>query len=153
METPKDQGAEAPTATSYAMGLADGSYDWYKKHAIRARRSYKVAETALVIVAAAIPTSAVVLPDSNIVPAVLGAVVVVITSLRAIYHWQDNYLRFSQAREAVEAERRLYYTRADPYDDEETREKLLAAAVTRIERDEMRGWVELAAKKPRPARP
>ena len=137
----------APTA-AYAIGIANGSYDWYMKHAIRARRAYKVAETSLVAVGAAIPTSIVILPDGNIIAAILGATVVVISGLRGIFHWHDNYLRFSQAREAVEAERRLYHTRAAPYDDDAARDQLLVAAITRIEHEEMRGWVEVASKRP-----
>src|SRR5262249_50947931 len=85
-----------------------------------------------------------------LVPAILGAVVVVISGLRAVFHWQDNYLRFSGAREAVEAERRLYFTSAKPYEDPRTRDQLLAAAVSRIEQEEMRGWVKVAAERPKP---
>jgi hypothetical protein len=140
-------------APSYSVALADGSYDWYKKHAIRARRAYKTAESALVVVAAAIPTSAVLIADSNVIPAVLGAIVVVISGLRSVFHWQDNYLRFSQAREAIEAERRLYNTLAPPYDDASTRDQILAGAVTRIEHEEMRGWVEVASKRPKQMTP
>lgn len=87
-----------------------------------------------------------VLASSNAeVPAVLGGVVVVIIGLRSVFHWQDDYLRFSEAREAVEAERRLYYTGAEPYADPETRDQALAASATRIELREMGSWVQLAA--------
>jgi hypothetical protein len=103
---------------------------------------------ALVVLGAAIPTSAVVFDENVVVPALLGAIVVVLTGLRSVFHWQENYLRFSQAREAVEAERRLYRTRTNPYDDDATRGQLLAAAVSRIEQEEMRGWVRIAAERP-----
>lgn len=131
------------------MSLADASYDWYKAHAIRSRFSYKLTETLLLVVAAAIPTSASVIGDTPAVPAILGAAVVVLTGLRSIFHWQDNYLRYSAAREAIEAERRLYTTRASPYDDDATREQLLAATVSRIEQEEMRGWIKIAERRPK----
>lgn len=83
-------------------------------------------------------------------PAILGGVVVVLTGLRSVFHWQDNYLRFSGAREAVEAERRLYNTGAQPYVDPVTRDQILAAAVSRIEQDEMAGWVKVASARPKP---
>jgi hypothetical protein len=102
----------------------------------------------LVVVGAAIPTSIVIFPDGNVIAAILGAVVVVISGLRGIFHWHDNYVRFSQAREAVEAERRLYITRAAPYDDDAARDQLLVAAVTKIEHEEMRGWVKVASRRP-----
>lgn len=144
---------ERPTESSevpnYAMGLVNASYDWYRDHAIRSRRNYKISETALIMVAAAVPTSAAILPNDVTVPAILGAVVVVLTSLRSVFHWQDNYLRFSGAREALEAERRLYNTAAKPYDDATTRDQLLAAAVSRIEQSEMSGWIKVAAERPK----
>ncbi|MFJ6908474.1 DUF4231 domain-containing protein [Streptomyces griseoluteus] len=130
---------------NYAMSLADGSYTWYRQAAIKARRLHRVAETLLLLVSAAIPASAVVSPHDATTPAVLGSVVVVLTGLRALFHWHDDYVRFSQAREAVEAERRLYRTSAAPYGDPGTRDRLLAAAVTRIEQQEMGTWVQLVA--------
>jgi hypothetical protein len=98
-----DDAADTPTPPTYAVGLANASYEWYRIHAVRSRRNFKISETVLILVAAAVPTSAVLLPDDATVPAVLGAVIVVLTGLRSIFHWQDNFLRFSGAREAVEA--------------------------------------------------
>ncbi|MFJ5015477.1 DUF4231 domain-containing protein [Streptomyces griseoluteus] len=135
----------AVSSAGYAMSLADGSYTWYRQAAIKARRLHRVAETLLLLVSAAIPVSAVVSPHDTTTPAVLGSVVVVLTGLRALFHWHEDYVRFSQAREAVEAERRSYRTSAEPYDDPGTRDRLLAAAVTRIEQQEMGTWVQLVA--------
>jgi hypothetical protein len=47
--------AEAQEEAGYAMALANSSYDWYRKAATRSRRYYRVSETALLIVSAAIP--------------------------------------------------------------------------------------------------
>jgi len=132
------------------MGLAVESHKWYREHAVRSRTAYKVSETVLLILSAAIPTSAALTRDSAAVPAILGALIVVLAGLRSIFHWQENYLRFSQAREAVEAERRLYNTDAKPYDDQATRDQILAAAVSRIEQEEMSGWLKIAVGRPKP---
>lgn len=104
---------------------------------------------ALLVISAAIPVAAAISPHSAIVPAVLGAIVVVLSGLRAVFHWQDNYLRFSAAREAVESERRLYHTSARPYDDPATRDQQLAASVSRIEREEMTVWTRVASERPK----
>jgi hypothetical protein len=56
----------------------------------------------------------------------------------------------SGAREAVEAERRLYETGAAPYADETSKDQILAAAVSRIEQEEMAGWVKVAVARPKP---
>jgi hypothetical protein len=132
------------------MGVASGSYEWYRSHAIHSRRAYRISETAILIVSAAIPAAAAIAPHSAIAPAVLGALTVILSGLRAVFHWQDNYLRFSGAREAVETERRLYYTSAKPYDDTATRDQVLASTVSRIEQEEMGGWIKIASERPRP---
>ncbi|MGW1957215.1 DUF4231 domain-containing protein [Streptomyces sp. NPDC001920] len=127
------------------MRVANGSYDWYRNAAIKARRYFRLTETLVLLVSASIPVSAVLSAQNAEVPAVLGGIVVVITGLRSVFHWQDDYLRFSEAREAVEAERRLYYTGAEPYADLGSRDRELAANVTRIEQQEMGTWVQLAS--------
>ena len=143
---PTDVAAKA----EYATRLANDSFEWYRQHAIRSRKSYKLAETVLLMVSAAIPTAGAISPHDSTIPAVLGAVVVVLSGFRSVFHWQDNYLRFSGAREAVEAERRLYNLGAPPYDNQASRDALLASAISRIEQDEMRGWVDVAAARPKP---
>jgi hypothetical protein len=146
----QESAPDGPGNTNYATALADGSYNWYQKAAIRARMGYRISETTVLGVAAAIPVAAAISPENATVPAVLGAIVVIVSGLRAIFHWHDNYLRFSGAREAVEAERRRYRTGSPPYEDPATRDMALAAAVTRIEQDEMAGWVKIAAERPKP---
>ncbi len=79
------------------------------------------------------------------VPAVLGAAIVVLSGVRSTFNWQENYIRFSAAREAVEALRRLYRIGAAPYDDVATRDEVLASQVTEIEQQEMAGWLKIVA--------
>lgn len=138
-----------PPAAGYAMSIANDSHDWYRTAAIRSRHWYRLSETVALIVSAAIPVAAVVVRHNAIAPAVLGAIVVVVSGLRSVFHWQENYLRFSSAREAVEAERRLYYTSTGPYDDPATRDQVLVTSVSRIERAEMGGWLAIAERLPR----
>ena len=132
----------------YAMGIADRSFNWYRDHAKRARGLYRISDVTLLIVAAAIPLSVAVAPDETGVAAVLGAGVVVISGLRSVFHWQDNYLRFTQACGAVEGERRLYEVGASPYADPASRDKALVAAVSRIEQEETGTWLKVAAPHP-----
>ena len=140
---------ESRQNTNFALNLANESFDWYRSHAIRCRRAYRITETVALVVAAAIPASATLVHNDARVPGVLGAIVVVLSGLRAVFHWQDNYLRYSGAREAINAERRLYHVQAPPYDDTATRDRLLAESVTRIEQDEMAGWIKIAAERPK----
>jgi len=139
-----------PVDHGYAMSIANSSYSWYQIAAIRSRRMYRVSETAIIIVSSAIPATAAVAPHNTITLAILGAIVVILSGLRAVFHWHDNYLRFSGAREAVEAERRLYNTGAEPYDDHTTRDQSLVVAISRIEQVEMGNWLKIAAQRPKP---
>lgn len=129
---------------SYAFSLANASYQWYRTAAIRSRRSNRVSSIIILIVSAAIPASAAMAPHNSIAPAILGAIVVIASGLRTIFHWEENYLRFSGAREAVEAERRLYLTKSIPYDEPESKDRRLAAKITSIEQQEMAVWIKVA---------
>ncbi|MFD6107436.1 DUF4231 domain-containing protein [Nocardia salmonicida] len=132
------------SADQYALDLSDNSYDWYHRSAIKARRYHRISEVAQLLGSALIPMSAIVFPGNTLIPAVLGTLVTVITGLRSAFHWQDDYLRFSEAREVVEAERRLFRTGAAPYDDPSTRSQILAKNVTKIEQKEMGSWLNIA---------
>ena len=131
----------------YAFNLANESFRWYRTAAIRSRKRHRISAIAVLVVAAVIPVVAAFWPKNAMIPAVLGAGVVVISGARSIFHWEENYFRFSGAREAIEAERRLYLTGSSPYDSQETRDRILAAAVTSIEQQEMAGWLKLAAER------
>jgi hypothetical protein len=135
--------------TTFAVDLADGSYAWYKTAAIRSRRAHRASAIAIQTLAAAIPITAVFQPDNSTVPALLGGLIVVVTSLRSTFAWQENYLRFSGAREAVEAERRLYHIKGGAYADAARRDEILVSMISSIEKDEMAGWVTVAANPPR----
>lgn len=140
---------DASVEPSYGLKLANGSYEWYQYAAIRSRRAYRISETAILVISAAIPASAAIQNDARL-SAVLGAVIVILSGLRTVFHWHDNYLRFNGAREAIEAQRRLYHTGAKPYDNPATRDQILAAEVSRIEQEEMAGWIKIASERPKP---
>lgn len=130
-----------------AIDIADSSYNWYLTASKRSRRAYRQSELALVVLSASVPLAAVLVPQNSQLPAVLGSCLVILAGVRAIFHWQENYLRFSRAREAVEAERRLYRLNAPPYDDRTNRDHELVKAVTQIEHAEMGRWANLAEQK------
>ena len=148
-EVPPQRANERQEDTQeYARKVAQGSFDWYRSHAIRSRQLYKGSEVAVILASAAIPVFVAVSPATTWIPALLGGAVAATTGLRPVFHWQDNYLRFSEAREAVERERRLYRLEADPYADPLTRDQLLVKAVSAIEQSEMGGWLKVATKQP-----
>ncbi|TMR96125.1 DUF4231 domain-containing protein [Nonomuraea basaltis] len=139
--------SEEMTPAVYALTLADESYAWYRRAAGKARRFYRLSESLQLVLSAAVPVSAVLTPGDAKAPAILGGLIVIVTGLRSVFHWHDDYLRFSAAREAVEAERRRHRTGGKPFDDPATRDQLLVDAITRIERQEMDNWLQLVAQR------
>jgi hypothetical protein len=135
------------TATGYAPGVADTAYAWFARATRRSRYLYRCSELLLVLLSAAVPLTVAVAPHRTGLTALFGSLAVVVTGLRAIFHWQDDYVRFSGTRGALEAERRLYHVGAAPYDDPATRDEELVRAVTRIEQDESGRWARLAARR------
>lgn len=133
--------------SGYALTVANESYEWYRSRAIRSRRSYRLLEILFLAFSTAIPVSAVAWPEKALIPAFLGAALVLLTGLRSIYHWHENYVRFSRARESVNAELRMFLTSSDPYTDPETKHQLLVAAVTRIEQQEMGHWSRIVSQR------
>ncbi|MFI5716277.1 DUF4231 domain-containing protein [Nocardia sp. NPDC051750] len=136
--------------SGYVSGLVDSSYDWYKSAAKKARTFHRLSEVLLLLGSAAIPVLAVMIPGNTVIPASIGGLLVVITGLRSSFHWHDDYLRFSQARESVEAERRLYRTGAPPYGDAATRDQMLARVLSEIEQKEMGVWLQMAGSRNEP---
>jgi hypothetical protein len=136
-------GRERESSASYALDVAVTSYAWYKKASMRARRYFRLTEILTVLFSAAIPLVAAIDPGDARVPAILGGILVVISGLRAVFRWSDDYLRFSRAREEVDGEIRLYKIGARPYDDIDMRDALLVENVIQIEKREMGDWVSI----------
>jgi hypothetical protein len=132
-----------------ALSIMTKSLNWYRGAAWRARRAYQASEVLVLIVSAAVPASIAVAPHNTNIPAVLGAAAVVLTGLRQAFHWHDNYLRFTKACSALEAERRLYRVSGGTYKEPDTRDELLVSAVSRIEQEETMGWLKIAAPDPK----
>jgi Protein of unknown function (DUF4231) len=146
----KDHGEER-SRSAYAQEVAQSSYNWYRQAAIKSRRFHRLTAVSVQVIGAAIPVSAAVAPRNSIILAVFGAMIVVVGGLRSTFNWHESYIRFSRAREVVEAERRLYATAAFPYDDPATRDQELVAAVTRIEQEEMGAWFKIVSRQPGPS--
>jgi Protein of unknown function (DUF4231) len=121
----------------------DEKYAWYRSHAVRARQRYQVLEVTVLVFAAMVPVSAVV--TEPWVTALLGGVVVVLTGLRSIFSWQEDWLRFTEAWQQLQFARTLYVNRLPPYDDDATRVSRIVVRVQEVQAAETRGWLALRA--------
>jgi Protein of unknown function (DUF4231) len=130
-----------PAPAQPAIEILDKSLRWYKKYAWRARVGYRVSEVLVLVVAAAIPASVAFTSDGR-VSAVLGSVVVVLTGLRTIFRWREDWPRFTQACSQLSAERDFYLARAGQYAGAD-RDAQLIERVGEIEAAETAGWVAM----------
>ncbi|WP_242908340.1 DUF4231 domain-containing protein [Actinomadura terrae] len=115
------------------------SWRWYARSATRARFSYYGLELSSLLVAATIPVSAVVWKSST-VAAVLGAVLVLVTGIRQVVGWHENWMSFSQTRHQIEKEIALYDMKHGPYGQAEDPRALLCATVLEIAEGEGQRW-------------
>jgi hypothetical protein len=150
MSTPST-GSEAPVGDvgvstgPDALREARSLLNWYVNNAKRSRLEYQVSEVVLLAAAAAVPVAGILTPDDARAAAIIGAVVVMLTGFRAVFHWHDNWLRFTGAGAALKSEIRLYQAGVPPYHDPATREAVLMDKVNATELTETSEWSSLSA--------
>ena len=75
--------------------------------------------------------------------AIIGAGVVVLTGLRSVFHFYDNWTRFGWACGVIRIELRLYTAAVPPYDDPQTRDAILLKKINSTELTETSQWMSL----------
>ncbi|MBT2206770.1 MULTISPECIES: DUF4231 domain-containing protein [Actinomadura] len=115
------------------------TWRWYARSATRARFSYYGLELSSLLVAAAIPVSAVVWKSAT-AAAILGAVLVLVTGIRQVVGWHENWMSFAQARHQIEKEIALYGMKHGPYGEAGDSRGLLCATVLEIAEGEGQRW-------------
>jgi Protein of unknown function (DUF4231) len=106
---------------------------WYQHHAPKEQKKYYALEIAILLVSVSITVVGILMPGDGRWPALLGAVVVLLTALRALFRWGQNWIQYCEASTAMASDIRAYQACAKPYDDENTRAQLLITNVNDIE--------------------
>ncbi|GAP53767.1 hypothetical protein AHiyo6_03320 [Arthrobacter sp. Hiyo6] len=134
------------TATS-SRGAASETAAWYAEHGRRSRHWFQVTEVAILVTSASVPVVGLLNPTDSRPPAIVGAIVVVLASLRSIFHWQENWVRFMAAFRTLTAELRLYDAEAEPYSDPDPRKRdaELIKRVNALETTETGAWIKLVS--------
>ena len=149
MTTNRQPATAAMPAPSPASRVCDDLIAWYGTHAARARDRYRILEIALLIVGASISVAALTWPGNGVPAAVLGGIVVVLTGLRQVFHWQENYVRFTRVWQTLKQERRRYDVGEPPYNDPALRDRKLMDVVNTVEAQDTQGWAQLTESKAR----
>ena len=143
MKAENDVARPVTAVPTSAARVCDDLIEWYARYAARARTRFRVLEVALLVVGASISVAALAWPGNGVPAAVLGGVVVILTGLRQIFHWQENYVRFTSAWLTLRHERRRYDVGEPPYHDFALRDRKLMEVVNAVEAKETQGWAEL----------
>ena len=123
----------------------------YVDSAQGARFKHGTLEITSIIAAALIPALSLMF-ESNLPPAILGAVVVAASALRPLFQWKENWLARVNVRYEVEREVSLYAVGEEPYGDKNA-SRLIVRRVEEIAFSERQKWVsrrEEVAERPRP---
>jgi hypothetical protein len=131
----------APVA-SPALIRCDGLIAWYAEYAARARDRYWALEVVLVVVSALIPIVGIIWRGDALAAAIPGAIVVILTALRHIFQWQENFTRFSSTHQALTAQRDLYQAGAPPYENPADRDQKLTVVLNALQAKETAAWAQ-----------
>jgi hypothetical protein len=86
---------------------------FYQRTSRSARVGYLVTETVALVAAAAVPVSAAT-GAARWVPATLGAIAAIMTGLRQVFEYRQNWILRSVAQEAIKARIAAYEAREQP---------------------------------------
>jgi hypothetical protein len=114
--------------------------DWYDKKSGRSQTAYKRAKIVQLVVAAAVPVSAVLAPP-EVVTAGLGAVVLTLEAIQQLFQWQTTWVQYRSTAEALKHERFLYLAHAGPYVGAD-RHRVLAEQVEGLVSQEHAKWTQ-----------
>ncbi|GLY83077.1 DUF4231 domain-containing protein [Actinoallomurus iriomotensis] len=113
---------EAPDPS---LALAMQQMHWYAKHRDRARVAHMTSEVLILVITAA-TTLAAALQASPWVTASLAAGSLVLTGLRKLFDWQDNWTAFADAWTQVRAAINDYRLIPEDRRDEEAKRRLVS---------------------------
>jgi hypothetical protein len=140
--------APPPPSSVAVTGIAN-SLHWYDERARSNRLSYQSLRLANIALAAAVP----VLTTSSapkLATAIVGGTIVIIEGIQQVFRFQDRYIAYRSAWNALDREKRLYDSRAGRYADNSTPERTLAERVDAVLAEETTRWAHSAAPSGKP---
>ena len=108
------ESSAVPTREDPVWDRLEDQIEWFDKKAVQNQRSFKLLKYAEILTAAAIP----VLTGFDVtreVLAVLGGLVLVIESVLHLNQYQQNWIAYRSAAEALNHEKFLFVAHAGPY--------------------------------------
>lgn len=126
--------------------------NWYSRASANNRKLFRWLKVLQLVSAAAVPV-AVSVSAAPWITASLGGVVVVVEGIQQLGQFQQNWLNYRLAAEALKRERFLYTARAGPYASAKNAPRLLAERSEGIMSLEQAKWHASLTEEPTQASP
>jgi hypothetical protein len=133
-----DVAAGAGPGSDPTWDRLEDQIDWYDKKSGQSQRAYKRTKVTQLVVAAAVPVSAVLGPP-QVLTAGLGALVLTIEAIQQLFQWQTTWVQYRSTAEALKHERYLYLAEAGPYVGAD-RHRVLAEQIEGLVSQEHAKW-------------
>jgi len=124
------------------MGRLEDQIAWYTHASKVNRRGHWTLRLGSLTMAAAVPITAT-LQQSTLVPALLGAGIVVAEGAHELFRLQQNWMSFAATAEALKHEKYLYLAGAGPYRRLQNPRSLLAERIEALVSSETAQWVAI----------
>src|SRR3954466_11152167 len=122
------------------LARIDDQLKYYEATAKRSQKSFRIVKIAQLTVAAAVPVAAAAHAGA-VITAALGAFILILEGVQALFGWQQNWVSYRRTAEALQSERHLYAATAGPYSRSGNPKRLLAERVEGLLSAENQGWV------------
>jgi hypothetical protein len=114
--------------------------DYYDKTAKRSQTSFRVVKVCQLLAAASIPVAAAA-DASTVVMASIGALILILEGIQALFAWQQNWMNYRKTAEALHGEQHLFQASAGPYSRTPNPQRLFAERVEALLSSERSVWV------------
>lgn len=152
MQTAADSDLEGNEPPSPTWERLTDQLHWYDEKSQSAQSSYKRVKVVQLVVGALVPVVVLVPGVNLLIPAALGAFVVILEGLQQLYQWQTSWVQYRSTAEALKHEMYLFLAAAGPYGRED-RDQVLAERVEGLVSQEHAKWTQAQGEEHRPSRP
>jgi len=133
----------------YLKNRVDDQIDWYSAKSAWNQKRFKQFRVAELALASLIPVITVLQLDVNcmkIIVAGMGAFIAVIAGILSLFKFQENWVEYRAATEALKRERFMFLTGSGPYQGDD-RLQALVARVENLLGAENEKWLQTQAAK------
>jgi hypothetical protein len=138
-----DAEVSAMNQEEYLEKRVQDQVDWFSRKSQRNQRSFKALQLVAILASATIPFLSGYITEAattlKLIVGLLGLAVAAITAVLGLYKFQENWLSYRMASEALKQEKFLFLTGSEPYGGEESF-KLLVERVEGLLAQENAAW-------------